>query len=134
MKICHATYFDTMHIPKKVSLDSSKKNLQLEYASGDSYQLSAEFLRVNSPSAEVRGHGNPVLQHGKLGISIDALATAGNYALKINFSDGHDSGLYSWDYLHELACNQQQIWQEYLFSLEQANKFRDPEQSVVRLV
>lgn len=123
-----------MQIPKKIRLNTSQQQLELSYADGNTYCLTAELLRVQSPSAEVQGHGQPRLQHGKQNVRMEKIEAAGNYALKITFDDGHDSGLFTWDYLYKLAVNQQQIWQDYLLELEQAGKFRDPHQSVVRLL
>ncbi len=123
-----------MQIPKKIRLDSQRQVLQLSYAEGESHELAAEFLRVNSPSAEVQGHGQPILQHGKQHVRISKVQPAGNYALKIVFDDGHDSGLFTWDYLYKLGCNQQQIWQQYLEQLEANGKFRDPDQSLIKLL
>ncbi|MGY0217950.1 gamma-butyrobetaine hydroxylase-like domain-containing protein [Endozoicomonadaceae bacterium StTr2] len=120
-------------IPEKVHLHRQSGVLELTFE-GLNYQLSAEFLRVLSPSAEVRGHGNPVLQHGKKNVGIQALEPAGNYALKIIFDDGHDSGLYDWSYLYELSLNQEALWQDYLQQLSAAGKSRDPDESVVRLI
>ena len=90
--------------------------------------LPAEYLRVYSPSAEVRGHGpgQDVLQTGKAEVSITDLEPVGQYALKITFSDGHDSGLYDWDYLYRLAHNQDALWQDYLDRLEKAGASRTP--------
>ena len=90
--------------PQQIHLEAGRQSLVLVYPDAE-YTLPAEYLRVYSPSAEVRGHGRgqAKLQTGKAGISITDLQPAGNYALKITFSDGHDSGLYSWDYLYELA-------------------------------
>ena len=123
-----------MRIPSKVKLNKASRTLLLEYGPGESYTLSAEFLRVHSPSAEVQGHGNPVLQTGKLNVALDKVEPAGQYALKLTFSDGHDSGLYSWEYLDHLAQNQQALWSDYLQALEKAGKSRDPDESVVKLM
>ncbi len=123
-----------MKIPNKIRLNSQEQLLELAYASGESFSLPAEFLRVHSPSAEVQGHGNPILQHGKAGIKVTNLQATGNYALKIVFDDGHDSGLYTWDYLYQLGCNQEKMWQEYLAALAAAGKYRDPHQSAVKLM
>ena len=92
------------------------------------YLLSAEYLRVYSPSAEVRGHGQGqgVLQTNKENVGINQLEPVGNYALKIYFDDGHSSGLFTWDYLHELAIKQTQYWQDYLQRLQKANQQRSP--------
>ena len=123
-----------MHIPKKIKLDTAQQQLQLSYASGETYLLPAEFLRVHSPSAEVQGHGHPILQHGKEFVRLTKVEAAGNYALKLTFDDGHDSGLYTWTYLHQLGRNQPQMWADYLEQLAQAGRFRDPNQSTVKLM
>ncbi|WP_396588432.1 gamma-butyrobetaine hydroxylase-like domain-containing protein [Bermanella sp. R86510] len=122
-------------IPSKIDFHTQSQQLELGW--GDSsYQLSAEFLRVYSPSAEVRGHGqgNEVLQHGKQDVRILKLEPVGNYALKIYFDDGHDSGLYNWDYLKDLAENQDHYWQDYLARLEQAGKTRAGQQIMFKPV
>ena len=113
-------------LPDKIRLPGDKSALLLRYGSAD-YHLSAELLRVYSPSAEVRGHGvgQEVLQTGKRQVRITELAPAGNYALKITFSDGHDSGLFDWDYLYHLATAQDTLWQDYLQRLQQADASRD---------
>lgn len=121
-----------MRIPSRIKLHKSIKTLELCYGA-DCYSLSAEFLRVHSPSAEVRGHGNPVLQYGKQQVALENLEPVGQYALKLSFDDGHDTGLYSWDYLEHLATHQAELWAEYLNALHQAGKSRDPEVSVVQL-
>lgn len=123
-----------MRIPTAIELHKAAKILTLKYANGDVYQLPAEFLRVHSPSAEVQGHGNPVLQTGKLKVALEQIEPAGQYALKLTFSDGHDSGLYTWDYLERLALNQQALWDAYLAALAAAGKSRDPDESVVKLM
>ncbi|KAA0876406.1 gamma-butyrobetaine hydroxylase-like domain-containing protein [Nitrincola tapanii] len=112
--------------PSDVRLHKKSRTLELVYADG-SHELTAEFLRVHSPSAEVRGHGigQGVLQTGKKLVGITGLQPSGNYALKIIFDDGHDSGLYTWDYLYDLAHNQESYWQTYLEALEAAGASRD---------
>ena len=108
-------------IPTDITLHKQSKSLELAY--GDSrYQLSAEFLRVHSPSAEVRGHGRgqEVLQTGKQDVGIEQIEPVGHYALKIFFDDGHDSGLFTWDYLFELASQQDALWQDYIQRLADA--------------
>ena len=92
------------------------------------FDLPAELLRVYSPSAEVRGHSEQerVLQTGKRNVGIKAIEAIGNYAIRITFDDGHDSGIYAWDYLYELGNNQAQHWQDYLSELKQANASRLP--------
>ncbi|QLF93769.1 DUF971 domain-containing protein [Pseudomonas sp. ABC1] len=122
-----------MRIPSAIKLHKASKTLELQYGQ-DRYHLGAEFLRVHSPSAEVQGHGNPVLQYGKQNVALTGLEPAGNYALKLIFDDGHDSGLYSWDYLYELATRQESLWADYLAELERAGRSRDPDESVVRLM
>ena len=94
-----------MSMPSRVVLRESKDALTLTYSDGQEYTLPAEYLRVYSPSAEVRGHGegNETLQFGKRLVTINTLRKAGNYALQIVFSDGHDSGIYSWEYLRSLG-------------------------------
>lgn len=92
------------------------------------FDLPAELLRVYSPSAEVRGHSEleRVLQTGKKNVGIKAIEAIGNYAIRITFDDGHDSGIYAWDYLYELGNNQAKHWQDYLSELKQANASRLP--------
>lgn len=123
-----------MHIPTAIKLHKASRTLELEYGPDQRYVLPAEFLRVHSPSAEVQGHGNPILQTGKINVALEGLEPAGQYALKLTFSDGHDSGLYTWDYLHLLATNQQQMWADYLDALAAAGKSRDPDTSPVKLM
>lgn len=122
-------------IPTHVELHRQSKTLELRYPDGSHYTLSCEYLRVYSPSAEVRGHapGQETLQTGKINVTITAIKPVGNYALQLVFSDGHDTGLYSWSYLHELCVNQQAYWDDYLRRLHEAGASRDPEVQVVRL-
>ena len=122
--------------PKRVTLGKTRDELVLDYADGTSARLSAEYLRVESPSAEVRGHGpgQEVLQHGKARVRIARIEAAGRYALQLHFDDGHDTGIYSWDYLRELWDQRDARWQRYLERLRQAGRNRDPEIQVVRLV
>ncbi len=122
-----------MHIPSAVKLHKASRTLELQYA-GKSYSLTAEFLRVHSPSAEVQGHGKPILQTGKLHVALSGVEPAGNYALKLCFDDGHDSGLFSWDYLYELATHKDRLWADYLAALAAAGKSRDPDEFVVKLM
>jgi len=122
-----------MRVPTAIKLRKASKTLDLEYGA-ERYSLPAEFLRVHSPSAEVQGHGTPVLQYGKIDVGLSKIEAAGNYALKLTFDDGHDSGLFSWDYLYQLATRQEQLWAEYLERLAAAGRSRDPSESVVRLM
>ena len=121
-------------IPSAIQLHKASKTLTLKYASGEDYHLPAELLRVHSPSAEVQGHGKPILQHGKLNVGLTKVEPAGQYALKLTFDDGHDSGLFTWQYLHELAVRQEALWADYLQELEKAGKSRDPSEHVVKLM
>ncbi|WP_032610248.1 gamma-butyrobetaine hydroxylase-like domain-containing protein [Pseudomonas syringae] len=121
-------------IPSAIQLHKASRTLTLKYASGEEYHLPAELLRVHSPSAEVQGHGKPILQYGKLNVGLTKVEPAGQYALKLTFDDGHDSGLFTWDYLHQLAVRQESLWADYLQELEKAGKSRDPSEHVVKLM
>ncbi|MCK9534281.1 MAG: DUF971 domain-containing protein [Pseudomonas sp.] len=123
-----------MHIPTRIKLNKSSKTLELGYANGEQFVLPAEFLRVLSPSAEVQGHGKPILQYGKLNVALTQVQPAGNYALKLTFDDGHDSGLYTWTYLQQLGAQYSTLWQDYLDQLSAAGRSRDPNESAVRLM
>jgi len=125
-----------MSIPTRVVVRESKDALVIAYGSEQEYSLPAEFLRVHSPSAEVRGHGQgqETLQYGKREVKISSLVQAGNYALQIIFSDGHDSGIFSWDYLQELALNQEPMWSDYLEKLHNAGLSRDIDSQVIKLL
>jgi DUF971 family protein len=102
--------------PVELRLNPAKNQLTVEYDSGERFVLPAEYLRVESPSAEVQGHGSRGKQivTGKADVAILALEPVGNYAVRIRFDDGHDTGLYSWDYLHELGREQRAKWVAYL--------------------
>lgn len=116
-------------IPSEITLNQKSRRMDIVF--GDvHYELSYEFLRVLSPSAEVRGHGpgQEVLQVGKQDVEIVGLEPVGNYAIRPTFSDGHDSGLYSWDVLHDLCLRRDTLWQEYLDRLAAAGASRDPAQ------
>lgn len=114
-------------VPTAIKLHNTSRVMELNYADGSQYLLPFEYLRVLSPSAEVRGHGvgNGVLQTGKRNVTITAVEPVGNYAVRIRFSDGHDSGLYSWDVLHTLCVKQEALWQNYLDQLAAAGAGRD---------
>lgn len=122
-------------IPTAIELHRQSRTLELRYAGGEHYTLSCEYLRVYSPSAEVRGHGQgqETLQVGKINVTITDIQPVGNYALQLTFSDGHDTGLYSWSYLHELCTQRNEHWDNYLQRLHAAGASRDPEVQVVRL-
>ena len=119
----------------KLHYSRSRRRLDIAFEDGAAYTLSAEFLRVFSPSAEVRGHGpgQETLQTGKSSVGISAIHPVGHYAVQITFDDGHDSGLYSWQYLRDLAEEQDRYWQQYLRQLEAEGKSRDPEVQVLHL-
>ena len=121
--------------PTTIKLKKASNVLVLGYPDGE-HTLEAEYLRVMSPSAEVRGHSpdQAQLQVGKLHVKLTGVEAVGHYALKLIFDDGHDSGLYTWDYLRDLAVNFQQHWHTYTTALEQARKSRDPHESVVQII
>jgi len=121
-------------LPTAINLHKASKTLRLTYGPNEVYTLPAEFLRVHSPSAEVQGHGNPILQFGKIGVGLDKIEPAGQYALKLSFDDGHDSGLFTWEYLEQLCLRQDELWAEYLKDLAAAGKSRDPSESVIKLM
>ena len=120
-------------IPSGITLHRKSRELELSYAGGEQYRLSCEYLRVYSPSAEVRGHGpgQETLQTGKLNVTISELKPVGNYALQLVFDDGHDTGLYAWPYLYELCLNQEAWWRDYLQRLQATGASRDPDVQVV---
>ncbi len=121
--------------PCKIHLHQKSQQLELVYADAQFF-LPAEYLRVFSPSAEVQGHGpgQQVLQVGKIHVGIKAIQGQGNYAIKIVFDDGHDSGIYTWNYLYELGQFQAKNWQDYEAQLAAAGKSRDPHESPVRFI
>lgn len=114
-------------VPTELRVHTQSRLLEVHFDDGVSAQLSHEFLRVHSPSAEVRGHGagQEVLQTGKRATLLTAVEPVGNYAVRLIFSDGHDSGLYSWDYLYTLATQHETLWADYLQRLEAAGASRD---------
>ncbi|WP_255992336.1 gamma-butyrobetaine hydroxylase-like domain-containing protein [Chitinolyticbacter albus] len=115
--------------PTEIHLHRASATLEVAFDNGARYELPAEYLRVLSPSAEVRGHGvgQGVLQVGKRAVKLVNIEAVGHYAVKLTFDDGHDSGLYSWDYLHELGRDQARLWQGYLDELAAAGASRDPQ-------
>jgi DUF971 family protein len=112
--------------PTDIKLHQKSRVLELHFDDGFECNLTCEYLRINSPSAEVQGHGpgQEVLQFGKQNVGISDLQPAGNYALKIIFDDGHDTGLFTWGYLHGLGKHYEENWQGYLAKLEAAGKSR----------
>jgi DUF971 family protein len=115
-------------VPIEIKLHQKSRLMELTFEDGKRFELSYEFLRVHSPSAEVRGHGpgQEVLQTGKRDVDILALEPVGTYAVQPRFSDGHATGIFSWDYLYELGENRESLWQKYLARLEQARARREP--------
>ena len=109
-------------IPIDVNLHQISGVLELNYEDGTCFNLSAEFLRVYSPSAEVQGHSKDqaILQYGKKMVKIANIVSQGHYAIRIDFSDGHDTGIYSWEYLYELGCEHAERWGSYLEKLKEA--------------
>jgi DUF971 family protein len=114
--------------PTAITLHQQSCELEIAFDDGAHYRFSYEFLRVNSPSAEVRGHGRgqEVLQVGKRLVKINGVEPVGSYAMKIIFDDGHDSGLFTWQYLDNLGKNQAALWQDYLQQMDAANESREP--------
>jgi len=115
--------------PAEVNVHKKSALLELIYDNGASHRLSAEYLRVFSPSAEVQGHGpgQEVLQHGKKEVQFLDIQPQGHYAIKITFSDGHDSGIFSWEYLLQLGEDHHKNWPQYLAELDAAGKSRSPQ-------
>jgi len=114
--------------PTDIRLHKKSATLELVYGDKACNTFSAEFLRVHSPSAEVRGHGKgqEILQTGKRQVKIVNLESVGNYAIKLSFSDGHDTGIYSWTYLQKLAGEHDALWNDYLMKLNAVNASREP--------
>ncbi|MGH8612747.1 MAG: gamma-butyrobetaine hydroxylase-like domain-containing protein [Gammaproteobacteria bacterium] len=119
---------NTRPIPLEIKLKQRSRKLAIRFNDGACFELSCEFLRVYSPSADVKGHSGQdrVLQVGKEAVNITAIEPVGNYAVKLVFDDGHSTGLYSWDYLHDLGVNQNRYWVDYLDALKQASHLRRP--------
>jgi DUF971 family protein len=119
---------DRTPAPTEIKLHQASRVLEISFADGRTFKLPYEFLRVYSPSAEVRGHGagQETLQTGKREVTIKEVEPVGHYAIRPQFSDGHDSGIYSWEYLYELGEDQDALWQRYLDRLAAANASRDP--------
>jgi DUF971 family protein len=114
--------------PTELKLHQASRVLEIAFADGQSFKLPYEFLRVYSPSAEVRGHGpgQETLQAGKRNVTIQDVEPIGHYAVRPMFSDGHDTGIYSWDYLYDLGERQDELWRRYLDKLDAAGLSRDP--------
>lgn len=117
--------------PSAIVVHAKSRVLGLTYADGREFRLPFEYLRVYSPSAEVRGHGpgQEVLQVGKRDVELISVDPVGHYAIQPMFNDGHSTGIYSWDYLYWLGDQQEQLWAEYLRRLEQAGAHREPHEA-----
>jgi len=115
-------------IPTEINYDGATRMLRVSFDDGKSFDMTAEYLRVFSPSAEVQGHSpdSAKLEFGKENVKIDKIEPTGNYAVTIFFDDGHDSGIFSWTWLYGLGANQEANWQEYLDRLKAAGKERKP--------
>lgn len=113
--------------PTALTVHKQSRTLEIAFDSGETFQLPFEFLRVYSPSAEVRGHGQgqEVLQTGMRNVLLTDVQPVGNYAVQLTFSDGHNSGIYSWDYLYAIGQKQDQMWEDYLRQLEAAGHTRE---------
>lgn len=114
--------------PLEINLKSAEKILYVDFGNGQVFSYPAEFLRVESPSAEVQGHGpgQRTLVFGRRHVNIMGIEPVGNYAVRLKFDDLHDTGIYSWSYFYQLGLEQEQRWQTYLDALKQAGKSREP--------
>lgn len=114
--------------PTEIKLHQKSRTLEIAFADGSRFNLPCELLRVYSPSAEVRGHGpgQEVLQVGKINAEITGVEPVGTYAINLAFADGHNSGIYSWDYLYELGVHQEEMWARYLARMKEAGASREP--------
>ena len=118
-------------LPTEIKLHQKSRVLEIAFADGATFHLPCEFLRVYSPSAEVRGHGpgQEVLQTGKKDVEISRIEPVGQYAVQLHFSDGHDTGIYSWDLLYDYGVRQDEMWRSYLKRMDEAGASREPVKS-----
>lgn len=123
-------------VPSKIAVRDQGRNMHLEYEDGETAELRAEYLRVESPSAEVKGHAGVggTLPNGKRHVRISAVNPVGHYAVAIHFNDGHDSGIYTWEYLRHLFRQEKRLWPDYLKKLRELGQGREPDVQVIRLV
>lgn len=123
-----ANDFNAEHWPTEIRLKKAEKVLEVDFDDGSSFAFPAELLRVESPSAEVQGHGpgQKKLVAGRRHVGIMELEPVGNYAIRIKFDDLHDTGIYSWGYLYGMGRTQDQVWADYLKTLEEQGAKRDP--------
>ena len=122
--------------PKQIKLNKKEGNLCLYFELIGNFLLSGEYLRIHSPSAEVKGHGKGqgVLQYGKEFVKISSVESVGNYAIRLTFSDNHSSGIYTWEYLYDLAINYNKYWGDYLEALSKSGKHRDPNIQTIEFI
>lgn len=120
--------FDVKHHPSEIRYVSAEKCLEITFDDGQRFSLPAELLRVESPSAEVQGHGPGQKQivSGRRHVGIMSIEPVGSYAIKIVFDDLHDTGIFSWDYLYQLGSERESLWADYLRNLEERGLSRDP--------
>lgn len=120
--------YGNRHQPTEIRLKREAKTLEIDFEDGKSFVLPAEYLRVESPSAEVQGHGpdTKTIVPGRRHVGIIGVEPVGSYAIRIRFDDMHDTGLYTWDYLYRLGAEQERIWQNYLRSVADKGLRRDP--------
>ena len=118
----------TAPVPTEIRLKKDERLIEVDFADGQSFRFPAEFLRVESPSAEIQGHGpgRKTILAGRRHVGIMDIESVGNYAVRIRFDDLHDTGLYSWEYLYELGVIQDSLWTAYLAALEERGLSRDP--------
>ncbi|HWA51324.1 MAG TPA: DUF971 domain-containing protein [Dongiaceae bacterium] len=118
----------TQHWPVEIRLKQAEKLLEVDFDDGAKFRFPAELLRVESPSAEVQGHGpgQKTIVAGRAQVGIMSVEPVGNYAIRIKFDDMHDTGIFSWRYLYELGLNQEKAWADYLKALEERGLSRDP--------
>lgn len=116
-------------IPTEIKLHQHSRKMDIAFEDDTQCSLSCEFLRVFSPSAEVRGHSeaDAVLQIGKADVNIEKIEPVGTYAICLHFDDGHNTGIYSWDWLYHLCQNHEKLWEDYLAKLAQAGQKRAPD-------
>jgi DUF971 family protein len=121
----------TRHWPTEIRLKQAERILEVDFDNGVTFRLPAELLRVESPSAEVQGHGagRKQLVAGRARVGIIELEPVGNYAVRIKFDDLHDTGIYSWSYLYELGERQEELWAAYLAELAERGLSREPSRS-----
>ncbi len=123
-----STIYGNQHTPTEITVKKAERAVEITFEDGKIFCLPAELLRVESPSAEVQGHGpgQKLLVHGRREVAIIGMEPVGQYAIKIAFDDLHSSGIYTWDYLYWLGENRETIWTDYLTALELAQLSRDP--------